>query len=45
MCLYLDSLDKLETKDKFPISFIDDVMDEIYDSYLFTRLDLHSSFQ
>ena len=41
MCLDYKEINKINTKDKFPIPVIDEFLDELNGEVYFTKLDLH----
>jgi len=44
ICPEFHALKKLTMKDKFPILFTNDFLDELSGAWFFTKLDLHSGY-
>ena len=42
ICLYYKELNKLTIKYKFPILFIDELLEELHGEIYFTKMELHS---
>jgi hypothetical protein len=44
MCMYYRKLNNLTIKNKFPISIIDDLLDEHKDACFFSKLDIRADY-